>query len=336
MAKFFLDFTQKESCGKCTFCRIGTKRMLEILTRITEGNGKETDLDTLEKLSKCLMADSDSNIRMADSKEGGIQFQIWDRCGNDASGNPIPYAQCLKVSNLPSSLSSGTIGHPTVLDYVGQNLSVYCKTNPNHYVGYSIFALENTGTAPQGAFGGGPAIIDDSGNCTQGCNIAVQEPWYIGYESPTFYDPYVSTSNSDNIWKNLGAILNNISACNNPVTPPAPPKVCAVSVFPKACDKGGKNPGNGTNTMSINIDSAAYPDGVCLGYCSNNIVYAVKSSAQNSIQVDKGTMIYIDSPSNQCYDNNGKNGENGNYVSDITTGIFVTQQYNAPKCLLRF
>ncbi len=51
IAKFFLDFTQKESCGKCTFCRIGTKRMLEILTRITLGEGKEEDLDTLEELS---------------------------------------------------------------------------------------------------------------------------------------------------------------------------------------------------------------------------------------------------------------------------------------------
>ncbi len=51
VAKFFLDFTQKESCGKCTFCRIGTKRMLEILTRITEGEGRESDLDTLEELA---------------------------------------------------------------------------------------------------------------------------------------------------------------------------------------------------------------------------------------------------------------------------------------------
>ena len=41
MARFFLDFTTKESCGKCVHCRIGTKRMFEILTRITEGNGKE-------------------------------------------------------------------------------------------------------------------------------------------------------------------------------------------------------------------------------------------------------------------------------------------------------
>ena len=51
MARFFLDFTQKESCGKCTFCRIGTKRMLEILTRICEGEGKEGDIELLEELA---------------------------------------------------------------------------------------------------------------------------------------------------------------------------------------------------------------------------------------------------------------------------------------------
>ena len=51
VAKFFLDFTQNESCGKCTFCRIGTKRMLEILTRITEGKGEMADLETLEELA---------------------------------------------------------------------------------------------------------------------------------------------------------------------------------------------------------------------------------------------------------------------------------------------
>ncbi|PIY03082.1 MAG: NADH-quinone oxidoreductase subunit F [Bacteroidetes bacterium CG_4_10_14_3_um_filter_31_20] len=51
MARFFLDFTQKESCGKCTFCRVGTKRMLEILTRITEGKGSEGDIELLEELA---------------------------------------------------------------------------------------------------------------------------------------------------------------------------------------------------------------------------------------------------------------------------------------------
>jgi len=51
VAKFFLTFTQAESCGKCTFCRIGTKRMLEILERITIGEGTMEDLDNLEELS---------------------------------------------------------------------------------------------------------------------------------------------------------------------------------------------------------------------------------------------------------------------------------------------
>lgn len=51
IARFFLTFTQKESCGKCTFCRIGTKRMLEILERITKGEGKEGDIELLEELS---------------------------------------------------------------------------------------------------------------------------------------------------------------------------------------------------------------------------------------------------------------------------------------------
>jgi NADH:ubiquinone oxidoreductase subunit F (NADH-binding) len=50
MAKFFISFTQSESCGKCVPCRIGTKRMQEILTRITGGKGKEDDIDLLVEL----------------------------------------------------------------------------------------------------------------------------------------------------------------------------------------------------------------------------------------------------------------------------------------------
>lgn len=50
VAKFFLEFTQRESCGKCVPCREGTKKMLDILTRITEGKGKPEDIDTLQYL----------------------------------------------------------------------------------------------------------------------------------------------------------------------------------------------------------------------------------------------------------------------------------------------
>jgi len=51
MARFFMDFIQDESCGKCTPCREGTRRMLEILERITHGEGKPDDIDLLEELS---------------------------------------------------------------------------------------------------------------------------------------------------------------------------------------------------------------------------------------------------------------------------------------------
>jgi ferredoxin len=58
VARFFLDFTQRESCGKCTFCRVGTKRMLEILTRITEGEGREGDIELLEQLGSLVKNNS--------------------------------------------------------------------------------------------------------------------------------------------------------------------------------------------------------------------------------------------------------------------------------------
>ncbi len=57
-ARYFLDFTHRESCGKCTFCRVGTTRMFEILERIVAGNGCEADLDVLEDLGKKIKAGS--------------------------------------------------------------------------------------------------------------------------------------------------------------------------------------------------------------------------------------------------------------------------------------
>ena len=58
IAKFFLDFTQKESCGKCTFCRIGTKRMLETLERICNGDGSLDDLEAMVDLGEKIKANS--------------------------------------------------------------------------------------------------------------------------------------------------------------------------------------------------------------------------------------------------------------------------------------
>ncbi len=58
IAKFFMEFIVDESCGKCPPCRIGTKRMLEILTRITEGKGEEGDIERLEELARNIKASS--------------------------------------------------------------------------------------------------------------------------------------------------------------------------------------------------------------------------------------------------------------------------------------
>jgi NADH-quinone oxidoreductase subunit F len=54
IARYFLQFTQNQSCGKCTFCRIGTRRMLDILDRLCEGHGQPADLDELEHLAKII------------------------------------------------------------------------------------------------------------------------------------------------------------------------------------------------------------------------------------------------------------------------------------------
>ena len=58
MAKFFLEFTVDESCGKCTPCRVGTKRLLELLNKITDGNGTLEDIDRLEELCNYIKANS--------------------------------------------------------------------------------------------------------------------------------------------------------------------------------------------------------------------------------------------------------------------------------------
>ena len=58
VAKFFMGFTQRESCGKCGPCRIGTKRMLELLEKITDGKGEMEDLDKLEETAKFIQARS--------------------------------------------------------------------------------------------------------------------------------------------------------------------------------------------------------------------------------------------------------------------------------------
>ena len=62
IARYFLEFTQQESCGKCTFCRLGTKHMLDILTRITQGKGEMADLEILQELAEDIKMGSLCNL----------------------------------------------------------------------------------------------------------------------------------------------------------------------------------------------------------------------------------------------------------------------------------
>ncbi len=61
-ARYFLEFTQRESCGKCTFCRVGTRQMLDVLNRIVGGEGKIEDLDLLERMAEDVKAGSLCNL----------------------------------------------------------------------------------------------------------------------------------------------------------------------------------------------------------------------------------------------------------------------------------
>ena len=106
LAKFFLDFTQIESCGKCTFCRIGTLRMKEILTRICDGDGTMEDIDTLEDLA-----------------EGIKQSSL---CGlGQTAPNPVlttlkyfrdEYEAHVKEKRCPAGVCKGLITHTIVND----------------------------------------------------------------------------------------------------------------------------------------------------------------------------------------------------------------------------
>lgn len=82
IAKFFLEFTQNESCGKCTPCREGTKRMLEILVRITEGKGEQGDIEKLERLgttikkaSLCGLGQSAPNPVLSTIKNFRVEYE---------------------------------------------------------------------------------------------------------------------------------------------------------------------------------------------------------------------------------------------------------------------
>lgn len=134
IAKFFLEFTQDESCGKCPPCRIGTKRMLEILERITRGNGTSEDITNLETLAKtisssalCALGQTAPNPVLATLKFFRDEYEahIYDkRCPAGVCKKLLKYSidpdKCkgctLCAKNCPVDAISGAVKEPHRID----------------------------------------------------------------------------------------------------------------------------------------------------------------------------------------------------------------------------
>ena len=147
MAKFFLDFTAKESCGKCVHCRLGTKRMLEILTRIVDGKGHEDDIDLLEELcyavkdgALCGLGQTAPNPVLTTLKYFRNEYEAHindKKCPAGECTALITYKidknKCvgctLCARNCPVSAISGTVKNPHEIDALKCIKCGKCKEN---------------------------------------------------------------------------------------------------------------------------------------------------------------------------------------------------------------
>ncbi|MEF2802266.1 MAG: NADH-quinone oxidoreductase subunit NuoF, partial [Acutalibacter sp.] len=134
IAKFFLEFTVDESCGKCTPCRVGTKRLLEILNKITSGNGTLEDIDKMEELcyyikenSLCGLGQTAPNPVLSTLKYYRDEYEahvVEHRCPAGACKALTNYSiiadQCkgctLCARNCPVGAISGSVKQPHVID----------------------------------------------------------------------------------------------------------------------------------------------------------------------------------------------------------------------------
>ncbi len=134
IAKFFLDFTVDESCGKCTPCRIGTKRMYELLEKITEGKGSLEDLDKLENLATqiktaalCGLGQTAPNPVLSTLKFFRKEYEahvVEKRCPAGVCKNLIHYEiiadKCkgctICARNCPAEAIEGTVREPHTID----------------------------------------------------------------------------------------------------------------------------------------------------------------------------------------------------------------------------
>ena len=134
IAKFYLEFTADESCGKCTPCRIGTKRLLQLLTKITEGKGEPEDLDKIEELashmkqsSLCALGQSAPNPVLSTLRYFRKEYEehiLEKRCAAGVCKALMTYyvipEKCkgctLCARNCPVKAISGSVKQPHVID----------------------------------------------------------------------------------------------------------------------------------------------------------------------------------------------------------------------------
>lgn len=147
MAKFFLDFTAKESCGKCVHCRLGTKRMLEILTRIVDGKGEKGDIELLEELcyavkdgALCGLGQTAPNPVLTTLKYFRNEYEAHIKVKKCPAGEctalvtyKIDKNKCvgctLCARNCPVSAISGTVKKPHEIDSLKCIKCGKCKEN---------------------------------------------------------------------------------------------------------------------------------------------------------------------------------------------------------------
>jgi NADP-reducing hydrogenase subunit HndC len=143
IARFFLDFTVDESCGKCTPCRVGTRRMLDILNRICDGKGEDGDIERLEDLAQsikasalCGLGQTAPNPVLSTIKQFRNEYEahIYEkRCPAGVCKNLMRYVidpeKCkgctMCARNCPASCISGTVKQPHTID---QSKCIKCGT----------------------------------------------------------------------------------------------------------------------------------------------------------------------------------------------------------------
>ena len=140
VARFFLDFTEKESCGKCVPCRLGTKQMLTILEDITEGRGNPEDIELLEELaigvkngSLCGLGQTAPNPVLTTLRYFRDEYEahIYDKaCPAKKCKEFITYHildSCIGCGLcLRNCSSNAIIGEPKKLHWIDQELCINC------------------------------------------------------------------------------------------------------------------------------------------------------------------------------------------------------------------